>query len=56
MVKGSTQGAITDIDGKFTLSVDALPVTVVVSYIGYQKKEVKITSKGTIHITLAEDT
>ena len=56
MVKGSTQGAITDIDGKFTLSVDALPVTVVVSYIGYQKKEVKITSKGAIHITLAEDT
>lgn len=57
VVNGSSQGVVTDVDGKFSLSVDALPVTVTVTYVGYQKKEVKITSKGAGHnIALTEDT
>lgn len=46
MVKGTSTGSITDIDGKFTITVDKLPVTLVITYVGYQKKEVRITSGG----------
>lgn len=57
MLKGSSQGTVTDIDGKFSLSVNKLPVTLVVSYVGYQKKEVKVSSfDGGLTISLTEDT
>lgn len=57
MLKGSSQGTVTDIDGKFSLSVSKLPVTLVVSYVGYQKKEVKVSSlDGVLSISLTEDT
>lgn len=57
MLKGSSQGTVTDIDGKFSLSVSKLPVTLVVSYVGYQKKEVKVSSlDGALSISLTEDT
>ena len=55
LLKGSTTGAVTDINGKFTMAVDKLPVTLVVTYVGYQKKEVKITSAGVNTIALSED-
>lgn len=57
MLKGSSQGTVTDIDGKFSLSVSKLPVTLVVSYVGYQKKEVQVSSlDGALSISLTEDT
>ena len=57
MIKGSSQGTVTDIDGKFSLSVSKIPVTLVVSYVGYQKKEVKVSSlDGALTISLTEDT
>lgn len=56
MVKGTSMGAVTDIDGKYTLTVEKFPVTLVVSYVGYQKKEIKMTSGGANHnIALSED-
>lgn len=56
-VKGATTGTVTDIDGKFTMTVDQLPVTLVVTYVGYQKKEVKVSSMGAQPvIQLSEDT
>ena len=36
--KGTTNGIITDLDGKFTLNV-ASGATLVISYIGYQSQE-----------------
>ena len=41
--KGTQNGVVTDVDGNFVL---ALPVngTLVVNYIGYESKEVKVTS------------
>ena len=38
--KGTSKGSVTDLDGHFTVSVD-IGSTLVVSYIGYQSKEVK---------------
>ena len=47
-----TQGAVTDIDGKFTLNVP-VGTSLTVSYIGYQSKEVKASVD--MNITLEED-
>ncbi|GHT43630.1 SusC/RagA family TonB-linked outer membrane protein [Bacteroidia bacterium] len=53
--KGTTNGVITDIDGKFTLNVSGnLPLTV--SYIGYRTQDVVVGNKTTFAITLVEDT
>ncbi|MCF7559339.1 TonB-dependent receptor [Sabulilitoribacter multivorans] len=54
VVKGTTSGAISDFDGKFTLNVDAFPVTLVVSSVGYNTKEVSVASSGNISIVLQE--
>ena len=51
--KGTTNGTITDLDGRFTLDVKKGAV-LVISYVGYTSKEVKAT-KGVMDITLEED-
>lgn len=43
LVQGTTTGAVTDLDGKFTLEVPA-NATLVVSYIGYKTQNVKVGS------------
>ena len=53
--KGTTNGTITDFDGKFSLSV-APGATLVVSYIGYQTQEVTAAAGKLMNIQLAEDT
>lgn len=54
MVKGTTNGTITDMDGKFSLEVgkDAI---LVVSYVGYANQEISIGNQKTLSITLKED-
>ncbi len=52
--KGTTNGVITDVDGKFALDVKP-GATLVVSFIGYQMQEVKIGNRTVINITLKED-
>lgn len=54
-VKGTTIGTITDADGNFSLEVPDNAV-LVVSYIGYISKEVKIGKDKILSITLDEDT
>lgn len=53
--KGTTNGTITDLDGKFTLDVPQNS-TLVISYIGYTPKEVAVENQTTLTINLAEDT
>lgn len=55
VVKGTTNGTITDIDGKFTLKVPT-ECTIVISYIGYNSQEIKVTSSTTqLSVKLKED-
>ncbi len=54
IVKGTTNGAISDFDGKFSLKVNTFPVTLVVSSVGFNKKEVIVTSAQNIKISLQE--
>ncbi len=51
----SSNGTITDIDGNFSLEVDANSI-IVVSYIGYSNQEVKVGNKSNFSIALKEDT
>ncbi len=51
VVKGSTTGTITDINGKFSISVKPTDV-LVISYIGLEKEEVAVGEKTTFTIKL----
>ncbi|QJD79111.1 TonB-dependent receptor [Spirosoma rhododendri] len=54
LVKGSTRGAITDSQGEFSL--EAAPTsTLVVSFIGFKSKEVRVGTGSSLTITLDED-
>lgn len=53
--KGTTNGVITDIDGRFTLSVSPNAV-LLVSYIGYLTQEITVKNQTNLFITLREDT
>ena len=53
--KGTTNGTITDFDGKFTLNVSPNSI-LVVSYIGYKEQEIKVENQTSFSITLHEDT
>ena len=55
VVKGTTNGAITDIDGNFSLSEVPSDATVVMSYIGYQSYETSVKGKNIFAVTLLED-
>ena len=50
----STNGVITDFNGKFTLEVDE-SASLVVSYIGYLAQDIPTKGKGDFHIILKED-
>lgn len=54
--KGTSNGTITDLDGKFTIEVNA-GATLNISYIGYKNQEVKVDRNGlSLKLTLKEDT
>ena len=55
LVKGTTNGTITDIDGNFTLEVSSGDV-LEISYIGYVTQELPVGNKSQFNVTLAEDT
>jgi outer membrane receptor protein involved in Fe transport len=54
LVKGTVQGTVTDVSGKFALKITrALPVTLAISIIGYQAKEIEVTgSTSSLDIAL----
>lgn len=53
--KGTTNGIITDLDGKFTINVN--PGSVLqFSYIGYMTREITVKDQSVLSIKLSEDT
>lgn len=54
LVKGTTNGVITDLDGKFILTVPRGAV-LQISYIGYITQEIKVTEESNYSILLHED-
>lgn len=55
VVKGTTNGTITDIDGHFTIEADSKSV-LNISYIGYLTKEVTVGNQQNVRVVLLEDT
>jgi iron complex outermembrane receptor protein len=54
IVKGTTNGVITDFDGNFSLNVDTFPAILVVSSVGYNTSEVEVSSAGDVKIELQD--
>ena len=54
VVKGTTIGTTTDLDGRFSLST-SMGSTLQVSYVGYTSQEVKVTSTSLLRIVMKED-
>src|SRR5512133_249448 len=55
VVKGTTTGTVTDIDGKFSLSAPG-NATLVFSFVGMQTKEIAVANQRKIEVTLAAST
>lgn len=56
-VKGAAQsGVIADLDGNFSIMIPAGAKTLVVSYVGYEAKEISLTKKEHYSVTLKSNT
>ena len=55
VVQGTTQGAVTDAQGNYTISVPGDEATLVFSFIGYSTQAVTVGAQTTINVTLAPD-
>ncbi|MBP9873730.1 MAG: SusC/RagA family TonB-linked outer membrane protein [Haliscomenobacter sp.] len=54
LVKGTSTGAVTDLDGTYSINVPAGEVTLIFSYTGYITKEVITSASNVIDMTLEE--
>ena len=55
VVKGTTNGSITDMDGNFTLEGVKSGDIIQISFIGYSTQEIKYTGQPALQVKLAED-
>lgn len=55
VVKGTTTGTITDLNGHFDIEVASDNAVLVVAFLGYNKQEVPVSGQTTLTITLLED-
>lgn len=53
-IKGTTTGAITDLDGNYTIYVTSKDI-LVFSFIGMQTQKVQVTNKTVINVTLQNE-
>ena len=53
-IKGSSQGVVTDLDGKYRIKIPNKDAVLVFSFIGFQTQEVRVNGRSTINVTLLE--
>ncbi len=56
LIKGTTTGSITDIDGKFSIDIPAEGATIEISYIGFISQDITVTDQDNLSVTLQPDT
>jgi TonB-dependent starch-binding outer membrane protein SusC len=56
LIKGTSIGTISDVNGKFTFKTSVKQNEIEVSYVGYKKQTINIGSKTSFEILLSEDT
>jgi TonB-linked SusC/RagA family outer membrane protein len=54
VVKGTSSGTVTDIDGSYSISVPSDSKVLVYSYTGYESKDVELGASNTVDVILAE--
>ena len=52
--KGTTNGAVSDIDGNYTIDLRSTPTTLIFSSLGFETQEIAATGAGTINVAFAE--
>lgn len=55
LLKGTTTGVISDIDGNYSIEVDSRKSILIFSYIGYKTREVPVEDLGVINVKLTSD-
>lgn len=55
LVKGTTAGTVTDVDGRYHIQVSDGQAVLVFSFIGYTSQEVSLDGRTSIDVTLSED-
>src|SRR5690606_35445340 len=55
MIKGTTTGVVTDIDGNYTISVPSSESVLVFSFIGFVTEEVVVGAQTNINLTMMPD-
>lgn len=55
VVKGTSKGTVTDVDGKFSLDLEASENTLVLSYIGHVTQEIAVGQQTEITAVMVED-
>ena len=55
VVKGTSNGTVTDFDGKFTVANAPAKGSLVISYVGYRSQTITLGGKSDFKITLEED-
>lgn len=55
IVKGTTIGGVTDIDGNYAVEITSTDDVLVLSYVGYVSAEYSVGSRSVIDVTMTED-
>lgn len=55
IVKGTSQGTVTDLDGKYMITVSGRQAVLVYSFIGYIRQEATVGNRSAIDIQMEED-
>jgi len=56
VLEGTTSGTVTDINGKYSITVPDNEATLVYSFIGYETQKVKVGGQAVINVVLFEAT
>ncbi|WP_339740674.1 SusC/RagA family TonB-linked outer membrane protein [uncultured Sunxiuqinia sp.] len=56
VVKGTTQGTVTDFDGRYTIGGLSANATLVFSFVGMRSQEVGVGNQSTINVVMEEET
>ena len=55
LVKGTTTGAITDIDGNYSLEIPSGKNILVISYIGYKTQDIAVGKSNQLNVKMEAD-
>lgn len=53
LIKGTKKGVVTGADGSFTLEAESDNVTLIISYVGFETKTIRVKGSGPVAVTLA---